>query len=197
MKKPAAAGSRQVHLNISPKNVDLFLDGRRLGSWIPGRPIQVPPGAHRLQLRIACGGPADVDARAAANLEQANNFIRDLCEFGCHFSLDDFGTGFSSLAYLKSLPIDRLKIDRAFVKDIGPGGQNSAIANAVIAMARSLNMNTIAEGVETRAQERTILDLDCAFAQGYLYARPMPEIAAVAFAADWGNCTTMQLRRLG
>ena len=75
--------------------------------------------------------------------------------------------------------------------------KNDKIVASIATLANHLNLAVVAEGVETRAQEQTIVDLDCAFAQGYLYARPLPEAAAAAFAADWYSETSVQRRELG
>lgn len=95
---------------------------------------------------------------------------------GIRISIDDFGTGFSSLAYLKSLPIDTLKIDRSFVRDIGPdAGSSSSIVRAIVALARSLDLHVVAEGIETDAQRQFLIDEGCDYLQGFLLGKPMDE----------------------
>jgi diguanylate cyclase (GGDEF)-like protein/PAS domain S-box-containing protein len=102
---------------------------------------------------------------------------------GLIFAIDDFGTGYSSLAYLRDLDVDCLKIDRMFVDRLQPEGTDLALVIAIIAMARTLKIDVIAEGVETQEQAQLLSDAGCDFVQGYWYARPMPLPDLIAWLA--------------
>lgn len=106
-------------------------------------------------------------------LEEASQRMEALKRLGVRFALDDFGTGFSSLAYLKSLPLDELKIDRSFVKHIDTQGSDAAIVETILAMARHLGIAVVAEGVENEAQQAYLLARDCQLFQGFYYSRPL------------------------
>ncbi len=100
--------------------------------------------------------------------------LRLLHDMGVGISIDDFGTGYSSLLYLKRLPANELKIDRGFVRDLTHDTEDAAIIAAIVALGRTLNLNVVAEGVETREQQEYLTRLGCTSLQGYLLGRPMP-----------------------
>ena len=105
--------------------------------------------------------------------EQAMRTIERLKEMGVRISIDDFGTGYSSLSYLKRLPIDTLKIDRSFVADITEDRGDAAISEAIVSLGRSLHLEVVAEGVETRAQYAYVEALGCDTVQGFLFSKPL------------------------
>src|SRR5262245_3878882 len=105
------------------------------------------------------------------NIEQALPLLQALKRLGVSISIDDFGTGYSSLSYLKRLPIDTLKIDRSFVRELESSDDNAAIVTSIIAMGRSLKLRVVAEGVETRFQMRRLHEQGCRLMQGWLFAR--------------------------
>ncbi len=113
--------------------------------------------------------------------EQAVERLRDLKALGIGLSIDDFGTGYSSLAYLKRFPIDELKIDQSFVRDIPGDVDDMRIAAAIIGMARSLRLKVVAEGVETEAQRDFLAEQGCQACQGYLFSQPLAPEAFVAW----------------
>jgi len=108
------------------------------------------------------------------NVDSTIATMNVLKEIGIRFSLDDFGTGYSSLQYLKRLPLYQLKIDQSFVRDIAIDSSDQAIVRTIIAMAHTLNLNVIAEGVETAEQQELLLNNGCTHYQGYLFGRPVP-----------------------
>ena len=116
------------------------------------------------------------------NIEHAMAVMRELREAGIAMAIDDFGTGYSSLSYLKRFPVERLKIDMGFVRDMLDEPNDYAIVGSIVGMARPLRLATVAEGVETRAQADALRDLGCGFAQGYLFGHPVP---AAEFAERW------------
>ncbi len=111
---------------------------------------------------------------AMHNAEESVGVMRQLKALGIGLSLDDFGTGYSSLSYLKRFPIDVLKIDKSFVRDIPEDANDLAIVSAIIAMAHALGLKVIAEGVETAPQWHFLRDCGTQMGQGYFFARPLP-----------------------
>ena len=107
------------------------------------------------------------------DIEAASQTVHQLHDLGVRLAIDDFGTGYSSLSYLKKFPIDTVKVDRSFIMDIPESADDMAITAAVIAMAHQLNMEVVAEGVETPEQLEFLQQHHCEFAQGYLFSKAL------------------------
>ena len=114
---------------------------------------------------------------------EAERILAELRRRGFRIALDDFGTGYSSLGYLRRFPLDTLKIDRSFVRDIAENDDDAAIVTAVVSLARGLGIEPLAEGIETEAQRDALLDRGCELMQGHLFGRPMPPIELEQFLA--------------
>jgi EAL domain-containing protein (putative c-di-GMP-specific phosphodiesterase class I) len=119
-----------------------------------------------------------------ANPQEATRTLEFLKSLGLALSIDDFGTGYSSLSYLKRFPLDALKVDRSFVRDITTDANDAAITLAVISMAHSLGLKVIAEGVETSEQLAFLAEHRCDQVQGYYFARPLPGADCSRFLAE-------------
>jgi EAL domain-containing protein (putative c-di-GMP-specific phosphodiesterase class I) len=124
------------------------------------------------------------------DVDAAIQILTELRELGVRVALDDFGTGYSSLSYLKRFPIDALKIDQSFVREITSDKSSAAIAEAIIVMAHRLQLDAIAEGVETEAQLTILRDGGCDEVQGFLLCKPLPPGELTEFLrarAPWGT----------
>jgi diguanylate cyclase (GGDEF)-like protein len=119
------------------------------------------------------------------DLEVAIVRLHELKQLGVHLAIDDFGTGYSSLAYLRQMPIDAVKIDKSFVDGVAGGAEESAVARAILALAATLHLDTVAEGVEQPEQAAALAALGCHLAQGYYFSRPVP-------AADMARLVAQQ-----
>ncbi|SDA88930.1 PAS domain S-box-containing protein/diguanylate cyclase (GGDEF) domain-containing protein [Pseudomonas sp. NFACC15-1] len=163
----------KVSVNISARQ---FSDGQ-LGTRIANilRSTGLPPACLELEL---------TESILMREVSEAMQILAGLKNLGLSIAVDDFGTGYSSLNYLKQFPIDVLKIDRTFVDGLPSGEQDAQIARAIIAMAHSLNLAVIAEGVETHEQLDFLREHGCDEVQGYLFGRPMP---ANRFEAQFSN----------
>ena len=109
------------------------------------------------------------------NPEEMVEELVQLKALGISLAIDDFGTGYSSLSYLKQLPINKLKIDRSFVRDIDVDENDRAITRAIVALGKSLNLTVIAEGVEYASQISFLANEECEQIQGFFYSKPLPE----------------------
>lgn len=134
----------------------------------------------RLELEIT-------ESALMKNPEEAGSILRSLRELGVKVSIDDFGTGYSSLSYLKRFPVSILKIDQSFVRDIVNSSDDQAIAEAVIALAKGMDLMVVAEGVETEAQLKILKVLECDKVQGYFFSRPLSPEAVSEFCLTMGK----------
>jgi EAL domain-containing protein (putative c-di-GMP-specific phosphodiesterase class I) len=140
----------------------------------PGFADRVRRVLQKSDLQAACLSLEVTETMLIDDHDGPDEGFRRLKELGVGVVLDDFGTGFSSLGYLRRFPFDMLKIDRSFVDQIGSDAANAAIVTAVTGIAEALGVAVVAEGVETEAQMAEISRLGCHFAQGYLFSRPVP-----------------------
>jgi EAL domain-containing protein (putative c-di-GMP-specific phosphodiesterase class I) len=152
------------------------------------RQFEQPDLAEKVGRVIAAAGmdpryiELEITESMAMDAERAIVTLSKLKRLGVHISIDDFGTGYSSLSVLKRFPIDKLKIDRSFLRDLDANRNNGLIASAIIAMAHSLNLSVIAEGVETQEQIEFLRTLACYQVQGFYYSPPLP---AEEFCRKW------------
>jgi EAL domain-containing protein (putative c-di-GMP-specific phosphodiesterase class I) len=128
----------------------------------------------------------EVTESLAAQDDQVQSRLHELKALGIKLALDDFGTGYSSLASLHLLPVDTVKIDRSFVSQSDTSAHHRVLIEATVKVARSLGMDTVAEGIETAAQARVVNELQCDKGQGYLYSKPLASQALI----EWITCST-------
>lgn len=114
------------------------------------------------------------ESTAMYSIDKTIDILHTLKNLGVHISIDDFGTGYSSLSYLQQMPIDNLKIDRSFIKNIHHSAKDKALVQAIVTMAHTLGMKTVAEGVELEEQFAFLKEIGCEVAQGYLFSKPVP-----------------------
>jgi EAL domain-containing protein (putative c-di-GMP-specific phosphodiesterase class I) len=154
------------------------------------RDVRDPALAETLAMRLAHAGvPARLlqieltESTLMADVERAIEILSRVRALGVQIAIDDFGTGYSSLALLKRLPVDALKIDRSFMRDVATDESDLAIVRATVNMAQSLGLQVVAEGVEDEAALDVLVQLGCDQAQGYYFSRPKPA-AELVFLAD-------------
>ena len=131
------------------------------------------------------------------DVEGASLLLAKLRALGVRIAIDDFGTGFSSLSHLRHLPVDALKVDRAFVMNLGRNHQSAAIVRAVIGLGHGLEMSIVAEGVETQEQLSFLSDEGCDAVQGYFIGRPQPIGQYAALVGRSGGNTVEPARKTG
>jgi EAL domain-containing protein (putative c-di-GMP-specific phosphodiesterase class I) len=183
-----------VSLNVSA----VQLERTRLRELIQQAMLKNRIGPQLIALELTEGSL--FETRTGEFREDALASLRDL---GVKIAIDDFGTGYSSLSYLKRWRVDSLKIDRSFVRDIATDPSDHAIVSAIVAMARSLNIQVVAEGIETWQQLEILRNMGCTYAQGFLFAKPCAAAEALRYlrvepldllesnANDWQNANSL------
>jgi EAL domain-containing protein (putative c-di-GMP-specific phosphodiesterase class I) len=154
---------RSVAVNVSPRQL-----------MVPGFAENVMDLLARYQLRAADVELELTESVFVGDVDAVCRVLAPLRQAGMKLSLDDFGTGYSSLSSLYRLPVDTIKIDHSFVRDLGNRRSAEIMARSIVALAKALRKRVVAEGVETDSQRDHLLRLDCDELQGYLYGRPMP-----------------------
>ncbi len=164
------AGARPIRLaiNISPRQLQSY----DLSSQVEQALRKYDLSPEHLELEVT-------ESMIMENIELTQKQLSSLQDLGVTVAIDDFGTGHSSLSYLKSLPLDILKIDRTFIMDITHENDDQEIVSAIIAMAHKLKLKVVAEGVETPAHQLILTQNGCDYGQGYLYSRPIPSADAL------------------
>jgi diguanylate cyclase (GGDEF)-like protein len=169
----ADAGPLLLHVNLSAHH--LLRNDLAATVTAALRESRLPPECLTLEI---------TESVLMQDLDLAVVRLQELKQLGVHLAIDDFGTGYSSLAYLRQMPIDALKIDKAFVDGVAGGAEESAVARAILALAATLRLDTVAEGVEHPEQAAALAELGCRWAQGYHFSRPVPaaDMAILAMA---------------
>ena len=150
-----------IAVNVSARQFDLQLIEQTKNLL-----TQYPAVAHQLEYEIT-------ESIFHHDIAKSALILNQLKQLGIRIALDDFGTGYSSLSYLKDLPIDTLKIDRCFIRDLPDDQAACAIVSAILHMAKGLALEVVAEGVETEPQMRFLKDNGCDIAQGFLFSKPL------------------------
>ncbi len=164
----------EVSINISAYHLESGYFVEKLRKQLDQYP-NLPSG--RFQIEV-------LETAALDDLAVVRGIIEACSQLGVKFALDDFGTGYSSLSYLSSLPVDVLKIDQSFVRDMLEDKGDMAIVHGIIALAKAFNLQIVAEGIETSAHYQALLDMGCEVGQGYDIARPMPADELISWHAN-------------
>lgn len=159
-----------MSVNLSPKQIK----GNNINASVLNILNEFNIQPHNIELEIT-------ESCIIEQMELAKQQLESLKKLGVRIAIDDFGTGHSSLRYLKELPMDIVKIDRSFVKDLPDDTDDAAIANTIIAMAHNLNYEVVAEGIETEAQIQFLSNSDCDYGQGFHYAKPLNQEDLISF----------------
>ncbi|MCU7795767.1 MAG: bifunctional diguanylate cyclase/phosphodiesterase [Candidatus Thiodiazotropha sp. (ex Myrtea spinifera)] len=176
LKERPCHGLESLAINISPRHFRSPLFLSRLKALM--QEFNMP--AHRIELEIT-------ENLLLEDVEEAVVKMDAVKALGVRFAIDDFGTGFSSLAYLKRLPVGRLKIDRSFITDVNTDTHNAAIVETILAMAKIQQLAVTAEGVEQIEEKTWLMDRGCSHIQGYLYSRPLTVDGFIQFCNDFSD----------
>ena len=162
--------------NMTPENESLIISINLSGKHFAHDDLvdQVSEILTKTNINPACVKLELTESAVMDNAERVILMLKDLKKLGVQLSIDDFGTGYSSLSYLHRFPIDTLKIDRSFVSEMETGSENGEIVRTIIALAKTLQMNVVAEGIESIHQLHQLQILSCEYGQGFLFSRPIP-----------------------
>ena len=163
----------RVSLNVSARQLDRLVLHRYIGDAI--RKYDIAPSMLEIEV---------TETSILRDVYGATLLLRELRGMGLRVAIDDFGAGYTSLAFLRDLPVDNLKIDRSFVRDVATGAFDGAVVRAVVGLARSLGLRTTAEGVEDPAQMDVLRELHCDAVQGFLFSAPLPPHEAAPLFAE-------------
>jgi len=181
----------------SPDNKDLTVSVNLSGKHFADKNLveQIKTVLEETKIDPACLKLELTESAVMENAESVISMMREIRDLGIQLSIDDFGTGYSSLSYLHRFPINTLKVDRSFVSTMEDGSENGEIVRTVIALAKTLKLNVVAEGIETIHQLHQLRILGCEYGQGYLFSRPVPHDEAERLIEDksrWQNIVPTQ-----
>ncbi len=170
----------------SPANKDLIVSVNLSGKHFTDKDLveQIKTILIETEMNPACLKLELTESAVMQNAESVIQMMREIRDLGIQLSIDDFGTGYSSLSYLHRFPINTLKVDRSFVNSMEDGTENGEIVRTVIALAKTLRLNVVAEGIETIHQLHQLRILGCEYGQGYLFSRPVPVEEAERLIGD-------------
>ncbi|AFY59387.1 bifunctional diguanylate cyclase/phosphodiesterase [Synechococcus sp. PCC 6312] len=177
----------KIAVNLSPLQFRQANLDQTIAQLLATHELLLSPNFLELEVTESC---------LIANVPRACEILTSLKTLGITIAIDDFGTGYSSLEYLQVLPVDVVKIDQCFVRDLETNPRNASIVKSVIQLCHELNLQVVAEGVETVAEVRFLQSLGCDQLQGYLFSRPVPEPQFYQFWLDWSASDAPELSQL-
>ena len=177
LKKLKSQGYNDIVFNVNRSVYEIPLNKSENSQWL--RVIE----QHGLK-------PSDIcfeltESALAPDKRNNERLFNQLRVAGCTIALDDFGTGYSSLSYLRRIPVDYIKIDQSFIRDMSTNKDDNVLVSTIIAMSKSLGKKVVAEGVETKEQLQLLTELDCDFIQGYYFSKPLPSDRLVGYLTDF------------